>query len=363
MERISGQSSFIRLVCSNRRTRLHIFPIRLFSRLCYNPGIRLRPEWPVMTLKGPFFLKPLYFAPLEGIGNHIYRNAFCRHYSGVDRFYTPFIDINADGGMKQRSINDILPENNPGITLIPQILTKNAAALKNATAFFRTLGYTETNLNLGCPSPTVTKKGKGAGLLAVPAALRLFLEQAFETARTGLSIKMRIGISSEDEWEPLLEAIRPFPVRELIIHPRLQTEFYRGPVHEDIFRRMYDAAPFPVCVNPGIRSPQDYRRWENLCPDLSGIMIGRPLVADPGLAERIRSGQESGFDRNRFFAFHDDLLESYRRVLSGDTPVLFKMKELWDFWENACPVDGQIRKKISKAQKLSEYEALIRQIR
>lgn len=308
-------------------------------------------------------MKNLYFAPLEGIGNHIYRNAFCRHYSGVDRFYTPFIDINSDGGMKQRNINDILPENNPGICLVPQLLTKNAAALAAATAYFKKLGYTETNLNLGCPSPTVTKKGKGSGMLSDPAALSAFLEEAFEVSKTDLSVKMRIGISSEEEWEPLMEVLNRFPVKELIIHPRLQTEFYKGGIHEDVFRKMYTCAQFPVCVNPGIHSPEEYAAWESRYPKLSGIMIGRPLVADPALAERIKTGTPASFDRERFFAFHDDLLESYRKVLFGDTPVLFKMKELWDFWETACPVDRLLRKKITKALKLSEYEALIRQIR
>lgn len=327
--------------------------------------------------------KPLFFAPLEGINNHIYRNAFCRHYSGVDRFYTPFIDINDDGGMKQRNRKDILPENNEGIRLIPQVLTGNPKALALVSEKISALGYDEINLNLGCPSPTVTKKGKGAGMLEDPSRLTAFLEEAYSGLKTKLSVKLRIGVRDPDEWEGIMECLNGFPLTELIIHPRLMSEGYHGQIHEDIFRKMYLVSKIPVCVNPGIRTPQDFAYWEETYPDVTGIMTGRALVADPSLGERIKtemrnkekSGKEtdkavsslqealSDNKTDRFFTFHDDLLQSYMRVLSGETPVLFKMKELWMFWVQTVPVNEKLRKKISKARKISEYEALVREIR
>lgn len=313
--------------------------------------------------------KPLYFAPLEGIGNHIYRSAFTRHYSGVDRFYTPFIDINSDGGMKNRNVNDILPENNAGITLIPQILTRNADALGEASRRIAGLGYREINLNLGCPSPTVTKKGKGSGMLADPLQLRAFLEQAFRVSATALSVKMRIGIRSTEEWEPLLEVLNDFPIAELIVHPRLTSQVYSGEIHEDIFRAIYEASRNPVCLNPGIREAAEFSVYTARYPKITGLMIGRGLVSDPALAEKIvrcnndtGSSREQADERKRFRDFHDDLLESYRQVLSGETPVLFKMKELWDYWDKAIDVDPKLRKKITKAGSISEYVTCVQQI-
>ncbi len=360
-------------------------------------------------------MKPVYFAPLEGIGNHIYRGVFARHYSGVDRFYTPFIDINSDGGMKNRSKNDILPENNEGICLIPQVLTKNADALGEASRYIAGLGYTEINLNMGCPSATVTKKGKGSGMLADTDSLDRFLEKAFTVSCTKLSVKMRIGISNETEWEGLMEVLNRYPLSELIVHPRLMTQVYEGSIHEDIFRKIYEVSKAPVCLNPGIRSADDFLRFERSYPGLTGLMIGRGLVANPALAEEIRSVQgilpsgtvtssdcvgvreqsrlfqgisssgtvtssdcvgvrEQSRDfrnqltgnvppvRKRFRAFHDDLLEAYRGVLFGETPVLHKMKELWDFWELEIPLEPKLKKALSKASSVSEYQTVIRQI-
>lgn len=333
------------------------------------------------------FYKPVYFAPLEGIGNHIYRGAFTRHYSGVDRFYTPFIDINADGGMKNRNLNDILPENNPGITVIPQILTRNADALGAASRRIADLGYREINLNMGCPSPTVTKKGKGSGMLSDPGQLRCFLEQAFRVSATALSVKMRIGIARTDEWQPLMDVLNDFPVSELIVHPRLMTQAYSGEIHEDVFRAIYEYSRIPVCLNPGILRAEEAGPYVGRYPDVTGIMIGRGLVSDPALGEKIpqlyRTAATDTAAKNaaagptdaavpenrpdarelrRFRAFHDDLLESYRRVLSGDTPVLFKMKELWDYWDKNIAVDPKLRKKIAKTGSISEYTSLVRQI-
>jgi len=363
-------------------------------------------------------MKPVYFAPLEGIGNHIYRGVFTRHYSGVDRFYTPFIDINADGGMKNRNRNDILPENNAGICLIPQVLTKNADALGEVSKTIRDLGYDEINLNMGCPSATVTKKGKGSGMLADTEELDRFLDRAFSVSRTRLSVKMRIGIAHESEWEHLMEVLNRYPLCELIVHPRLTSQVYEGEIHEDVFRKIYEISKAPLCLNPGIRTPEDFARFEAAYPALTGLMIGRGLVSDPALAEKIQPGGTFPLDRNqpggtfpldrrsvpvgrkqpggtfpldrrsvpvgrkqprgnvpidrkqqagnvpasRFRAFHDDLLEAYSEVLFGETPVLFKMKELWDYWERNIPLEPKLKKAISKASSVSEYRTLVRHV-
>jgi len=279
--------------------------------------------------------------------------------------------------MKGKCRDDILPENNEGILPVPQILTKKPKALAAVSKKIADLGYEEINLNLGCPSPTVTKKEKGAGMLEDPKRLEAFLEEAFSGMKTKLSVKLRIGIADPGEWESILECLNRFPITELIIHPRLMSEGYRGQIHEDIFKKMYEASKNPVCVNPGVLTPLDYTYWEENYPDVTGIMIGRALVADPALAERIRAGclgtgeqlsiltgrNAARMETERFFDFHDDLLESYQKVLSGETPVLFKMKELWAFWSKTVPVDEKMLKKITKAQRISAYEALVQEIR
>ncbi|MCQ2400427.1 MAG: tRNA-dihydrouridine synthase family protein [Lachnospiraceae bacterium] len=304
----------------------------------------------------------LYFAPLEGIGNHIYRNTYRKHYEGVDRFYTPFIDVNSVGEMKRRNLNDVLPENNRRTCIVPQLLIKNAVEFKGASVHLMAFGYDEVNINMGCPYGTVVKKGKGAGLLSDTDNLRRLLSEIIPESPMKVSVKMRIGIDDPETGCEIMEVLNEFPLSEVIIHPRLQKEFYEGAIHEDVLKDMYGMSENPVAINPGISCPADFFSFSERYPGVTGIMIGRKLVSNPEMAERIKNGEMAAdnliMDRRRFEEFHDDLLCSYVEVLSGDTPVLFKMKELWDYWkESLCP-DEKVLKKIKKASDLSTYRIL-----
>ena len=298
---------------------------------------------------------------------------------------TPFLDLNSVGGMKNRGITDILPENNEGAVIIPQVLTDSAAALSAAAAKLSDYGYEEVNLNLGCPVGTVTGKGRGSAMLKDVDKLRRFLDEAYASCPLALSLKTRLGFESADEAGPLFELFNNYPVKELTVHPRLRREFYAGPVHADVLDAVCRESKNPVCVNPGITTAEGYAaacaRW----PEASAVMIGRGLIADPSLAEKClalsvrdenrphKAGDGGeGFGsraapsascrqdvRARFLSFHDDLLESYQRVLFGETPVLFKMKELWSYWAAPFGMDEKTLKRIKKARTVSEYRSIL----
>ena len=106
-----------------------------------------------------------YFAPMEGITTAIYRRVHADLFGGADRYYSPFISPTAEHLFTPRELRELGPENNRGIPLVPQVLTKNADDFLWAAAGLADMGYGEVNLNLGCPSATVTAKGKGSALL------------------------------------------------------------------------------------------------------------------------------------------------------------------------------------------------------
>lgn len=106
------------------------------------------------------------FAPMEGITGYVYRSAHHALFPHVDRYFTPFLQPNQNHRFASRERNDVLPEHNKGITLIPQILTNRAEDFIWMAGELEALGYDEVNLNLGCPSGTVVTKYKGAGFLA-----------------------------------------------------------------------------------------------------------------------------------------------------------------------------------------------------
>jgi tRNA-dihydrouridine synthase len=178
-------------------------------------------------------------APLEGVTGYVVRNAFHHNFDGIDTFYTPF--ISAGQNLKGKVLRDILPENNEGITLIPQLMSNRAEDVLRIGRLLAAYGYDEINLNIGCPSGTVTSKKRGAGLLTDLALLDHFLEDVFARSDMKISVKTRIGFHSDEEWPAILEIYKKYPIKELIIHPRVREEFYKGTPHLDCFEQAVQA--------------------------------------------------------------------------------------------------------------------------
>ena len=264
------------------------------------------------------------FAPMEGITTKTFRRVFRSHFSGVDRYYTPFLVANHTHHFKQRELRELEPFED---LLIPQVLTSDKDDFVWAGRLICSKGYEEINLNLGCPYPTVFTKGKGSGMLRDPDALDRFLDSVFsEQDMPAVSVKTRIGVSDPNEYQNLLRVFIRYPFSEIIIHPRIREEFYTGRPHTEIFEKMLSELKCPVGYNGDIKSASDAERIISGFPTVSSLMIGRGLLADPALARKIRGG--NGADLSELVSFLKDLAESYGEILYSEKDVLFKMKEL-----------------------------------
>lgn len=99
-----------------------------------------------------------YLAPMEGITTWNFRRAYCKYYGGAEKYFTPFI---GNRNLNSRERNDILPEHNQGMTVVPQILANRAEDFLSIAEVIASYGYPAVNLNLGCPSGTVTARKRG----------------------------------------------------------------------------------------------------------------------------------------------------------------------------------------------------------
>lgn len=295
-----------------------------------------------------------YFAPMEGITGYIYRNAHANFWSNIDKYFTPFITTNQHGKFSTRELNDILPEHNQGIVVIPQILTNRAEDFIRTAKSLKVLGYDEINLNLGCPSGTVVSKNKGSGFLSQREELNRFLDEIFSQATTKISIKTRIGKDHPEEFYELIKIFNQYPMEELIIHPRIQKDYYRNKPNMEIFKEALVLSKNPVCYNGDIFTNKDYEIFKEACPSVDTIMLGRGLIANPGLIGDII--KDEPLDKQLLEAFHNKLYEGYQSILSGDRNVLFKMKEVWFYMIYMFSNHDKYAKKIRKSQRLSDYE-------
>ncbi len=299
-----------------------------------------------------------YLAPMEGITGYIYRNALRDHFGqGIKKYYTPFLVVHEKRAMSSKEINEILPEHNEGLNLVPQILADDPDGFKRIEKKLKEFGYKEVNLNLGCPSKTVASKGRGSGFLGRTEALDEFLYRIYENKVTDISIKTRIGVSLPEEIYELLEIFNKYPVKELTIHPRVRYEYYKGQAHRDVFFRAFAESVNPVCYNGDVLSIKDIdelrRGTEN---KLNAVMIGRGILKDPSLIRSLSGGASYSMEELR--AFLARLLSDYSEALSGDKPVLQKMKELWSYMQYDFPDKDRQIKALLKCRSISEYKLL-----
>ena len=297
----------------------------------------------------------IYFAPLEGVTGYVFRNAYAKYYGGMDKYFTPFISPHTKKCMDSREKRDILPENNKGLYVVPQVLTNKAEELIDVCKILKNeYGYEEVNLNLGCPSKTVTAKGKGSGFLEYPDNMEEFFDRFFKAADVKLSIKTRIGYWELEEAERLFRLYERFPFEEVIVHPRLGTELYKGTPHYDVFESYLEKSKHSLCYNGDIRSLKDLQALDEKWEKCDKYMLGRGLIARPGMLGA--ENELADVERETFCAFHDTILDGYVAYMNGDRNTLFKMKELWTWWAVLFSGQEKVLKQIKKTNSLKEYE-------
>ena len=296
-----------------------------------------------------------YLAPLEGITGYIFRNTLREVFGDVDKCFTPFIAPNENRPMNTRERTDVLPEHNEGIFLVPQILTNRVDHFLITAREIAEMGYEEINLNLGCPSGTVTAKGKGAALLGNLDALRRLLDGIFTAAPVCVSVKTRLGMKEPEEFWPVLEIYNDYPISELIIHPRTRTEMYDGKVHLDVFSAALEKSRVPVCYNGDILTAQDIAALTAQFPQVSALMIGRGLVGDPTLV--VRAGGAS-VDVQTVRQFHDELCDAYCAAFGGPTNALQRMKAIWDYMLRSFDGGAAYKKRLVKTRNWADYMAM-----
>ena len=325
-----------------------------------------------------------YFAPMEGITGYTFRQVHHTCYPGMDRYFTPFISPNQHHAVNPKEHRDVTGDNNGTVPLVPQVLTnKPELFLWAARELKEKYGYEEVNLNLGCPSRTVVSKGKGSGFLAEPDKLERFFDEVFSAVEAApsegkpgeegagyprISVKTRLGLEDVQEFPDILRIYNQYPLSELIIHPRVQKEFYKGIPHLEVFAGAVRECPHSLCYNGDIWCLEDYIRIKELFPTVKKVMLGRGLLANPELVLELKAyencmaeGKEwNGYQIShaQLKKYHDLLLQGYLAQMNGDaTNVLFKMKELWGFLGQQFP-EERLVKKMVKANKLKEYEEL-----
>lgn len=295
-----------------------------------------------------------YFAPMEGLTGSLFRKVHYELFPGADRYYTPFISPTAERVFTAREKREILPDITRGIPLVPQLLTKNAQDFLWAARALADMGYAEVNLNLGCPSRTVTAKGKGSAMLGDVDALRLFLDELFAGAEgLCISVKTRIGVKDVQEFPAILALYNQYPICELTVHPRTTKEMYTGSAHRDVFAAAMSATALPLCYNGDITTPAEARRVEAEFPGVEAVMIGRAAVRNLALFRQIKGG--TPMTKSELRRFHEAMYAGYRELFDRRI-AMKKMKELWNGLIRNFEDNDKIAKKLARSEDVGQFD-------
>ena len=296
-----------------------------------------------------------YFAPMEGLTDSIYRRLHHKYFGGIDRYYMPFISPTIHRTLTHKEDRELPMADSVTFCAIPQVLTKVPEDFLWAAQVCADRGYTEVNLNVGCPSGTVVSKGKGSGMLRSPAELDAFLEAIFKDSPLPISVKTRLGLENPEDFVSLLEVFNRYPIKELTVHPRVRKDFYKEPVREEWFRYACENSKNPLCYNGNIMTRDQADSVSVQYSGVDAVMIGRALIADPGMLC-------GGTTAKALDGFLAELTEEYIREFGSARNAMFRLKENWGFLRLRFENSDKLWKQLRKTTDIHEYNAITAQI-
>lgn len=303
----------------------------------------------------------LSLAPMQGFSDLIYRSTLS-HIGGVDVFYAPYIRVE-NGAVKAKSLADIAPDANAGLTVVPQVLTNSADEFLLVADTISQMGYTELNWNLGCPFPMVAKRRLGAGLLPYPDTINSILTTVEVRCRIDLSVKMRLGYMSADEVWPVLDVLNQHKIKEIIVHPRIGKQMYNGVADSSILPEIVEKSAHPVAYNGDITTTEQAHSLLEKNPNITHLMIGRGLLSNPFLANQIKGVEPNAFiKRNQLMNFVGTIAEHQFDRLQGAGHFIQKMTTYWEYWSQMFDDAHRAFKTVKKCRSVEEYTDKVQDI-
>ncbi len=292
----------------------------------------------------------IYFAPLQSYTTLPYYQAFHSQIGEIDKYFTPFYRVNKQGIFEYEN----LLKHNDSLCIIPQVLTNNSKDLVLFAEEMHSRGFKEINLNIGCPFPMVANRHLGSGLLPYVEEIKLMLEGFYnEQIPIKLSIKSRLGWQDPMDIFSVIQVLNNYPIHELILHPRLGIQKYKGEPDWKLFEEVVDIWPGAIIGNGDIYTISDLKEKLYSFKDVKGWMLGRGLLTNPLLVSEKEQSSETFLKtlKNLHDAFYQNLVEfGY-----SEGQILNHLKCFWEYPSKNFSNGERIFRKLKKTGKLNDY--------
>ncbi|MCF7791906.1 MAG: tRNA-dihydrouridine synthase family protein [Victivallales bacterium] len=226
-------------------------------------------------------------APLSGYTDVPYRHSLRRH--GCNYAFTEMIDTGSLVYAKGRTRN-FLDRAEDEEWLGVQIVGNRIDEIKKAVEIINTRDFSVLDLNIGCPTPKVAKKGKGAGLARDIDYAAKIIEAMVKKSHFPVTAKIRIqDINDPSPTVDFIKKLENAGLQAVTVHGRLMKSIYSGPCYTDIIKAVKENVRMPVVANGGVMNYQDYKDIMNRS-GCSRIMIARGAMGNPWIFEELTTG-------------------------------------------------------------------------
>jgi tRNA-dihydrouridine synthase len=300
----------------------------------------------------------LYLAPVQGFTNSTFRSYIVQANGNVTKVFSPFVDAKRYRKEGEKVLKDIVKSIGSNQPLIPQVLGSNSEEICAVLKHFKELGFEEANINMGCPFPPVATKQMGSGLIPFPEKIDEILNAAFQVG-IKISVKIRLGWTSSDELETVIPILNKYDLTEVVIHPRIGKQQYKGEVDLDAFERYAKMLKAPVGYSGDICTVEQLENLKAKFPFVDSWMIGRGAISNPIIFKAIEGAEPSRKEvALAVKQLHNLLFEEFSVTLSGPSHLMNKIKPYWDYFEVVFLPDlKQLVKKTVKAGTVANYQA------
>lgn len=259
----------------------------------------------------------ILLAPMEGLLDHMLRDVLTR-VGGVDRCVSEFIRV-TDQLLPARVFTRIVPElrnggrTPAGVPVHPQLLGSDPSCMAENAARLAELAPEGIDLNFGCPAKCVNRHRGGAVLLDEPELIHAIVAAVRRAvpAPVMVSAKMRLGYLDDSRTLECAHAIAAGGAAEVVVHARTKADGYKPPAYWERIAAVQQAVDIRVIANGEIWTPDHARiaRERSGCADL---MLGRGMVADPGLALKVGDAGSEELQWHQLLPLMKDFFDQVR---------------------------------------------------
>ena len=289
-------------------------------------NVRTKPQ--AIHIRNLLIGPPLLLAPMEGLTHSALRRIMIG-FGGVGLLSTEMLSAKRLP-MENPRVSPYLIRTEMESPLSYQLLTSTDKEIGRAIDALHALKADAVDLNMGCPSPSVSKLGAGVMLMEQPDEVRRIVAEARKRTFLPLSAKIRLGSDTDSgKLKAFCSMLEGEGVDMLTVHARFKHESFARKPRWSYIAEIKECVKIPVIANGGVFSVDDAETCLRVS-GADGLMLGRGAVIKPWLFAEI-ARDVFGADISERAVSLPDVYADFLEALNADYRPIYRLGRLKEF--------------------------------